>query len=151
MAAKRKTAKRKQSTKKSKLEPKESGPQFNIQISNPTMVRKDILEGLREVIIFMQGYEKFRQIQEEKMATFMHLNSTIKSLHSLIDSKLRKYIPKGKLTGYVPTKKVEEKVQEVDVTPKKSVSNIDVPSKENELNELESQLRDIESQLQNVK
>ena len=35
----------------------EKEPEYMIQISDPKMLRKDLLESLREVIIFMQGYE----------------------------------------------------------------------------------------------
>ena len=60
-------------------------------------MRRDILESLREVILFMQGYEKFRKLQEEKIAIFNQLKNDVKELNQMIDSRLRKYFPKGKL------------------------------------------------------
>ena len=39
---------------------REKEPEYVVNISDPKGLRKDILETLREVIIFMQSYEKFR-------------------------------------------------------------------------------------------
>src|SRR3990167_9497142 len=80
---------------------KDSGLNLMIQLHEPKNLRKDILEGLREIIIFMQGYEAFRMIQEEKVRTFAQLRDDVKSLNSLMDNKLRRYLPKGKLAGVV--------------------------------------------------
>ena len=86
-----------------------------IQLNEPKNIRKDILEALREIIIFMQGYEAFRKIQEEKITTFSQLKEDVRSLNSLIDAKLRRYLPKGKLTGVIkkqPVVRREEKPEE---------------------------------------
>ncbi len=48
-APKRKTVKR---AKRSTSKPKDKQPEFMVQVNDPMMLRKDILESLREVIIF---------------------------------------------------------------------------------------------------
>lgn len=137
----------------------EKDPNFMVQISEPRMLRKDILESVREVIIFMQGYEKFRKIQEEKVALFTQLKVDIRVLNNLIDDKLRKYLPKGKLKtvqlDQQPAKPAdyayqrdEEPLQTSTSDSAPVASSSKVPS--SELDELESQLKDIESQLRNV-
>jgi len=147
-----------------KIPPKrEKGPEYVIQISDPKVLRKDILESLREVIIFMQGYEKFRRIQEEKVANISILKEQIKEAESLIAHHLRKYFPVGKLK---PTFKVEQKRLETvtaSAQPVDEEAPVPVPTyrqekptvavnqkSKDELEELESQLQDIEQQLQNI-
>lgn len=141
---------------------KEGGPEYMVQISDPKMLRKDLLESLREVIIFMQGYEKFRKIQEEKVALFIDLKASVKEINSLIDHKLRKYFPKGKLKPITETRFSEaEKVEVVSMDKPRSKTMpqkefIPEPEREkskpkSDLAELETQLNDIENQLRNIR
>ena len=76
---------------------KKKVPDYVIQIGDPKLLRKDLLESLREIIIFMQGYEKFKRIQEEKIATFARMKTRIKELERLIEVKLKGHLPRGKL------------------------------------------------------
>ncbi len=132
-----------------------------IQINDPKMLRKDILESLREVIIFMQSYEKFRKIQEEKISLFSSLKTSVKELNSLIDNKLRSYLPKGKLRPVMDNRPEAESSTEIakeqEIPPAKKVIKPE-PKKEPEeeykprdtLEELETQLSDIEAQLKRM-
>ncbi len=140
----------------------EKEPEYMIQVSDPKMVRKDLLESLREVIIFMQGYETFRKIQEEKVTHFALLKSQVKDLNSMIDTKLRKYLPKGKLHGIVEkqAKREEQREELLSEEPRIEVVQIERSQLKkveaqprappNELAELEKQLREIENQLKNI-
>src|SRR3989338_7835980 len=135
---------------------KDKGLNLMVQINDPKNVRKDLLEALREIIIFMQGYEAFRKIQEEKIAVFAQLKNDVKVLNNLVDSKLRRMLPKGKLSGMVkkvePRPEIREKEELEPVArpqPKMAMAKPE-PREEEEntgLDELESQLRDIESRL----
>ncbi len=152
----------------------EKGPDYVIQVSDPKMLRKDILEGLREVIIFMQGYDQFRKVQEEKTMLFTQLRNDVKDIHYLIDNKLRLFLPKGKVHSVVKVAATREVVREIKkqpvVVPRAPVivtrGSVPMPTpvpaapvaKESvpevpasELAELEAQLKDIENQLQNIK
>lgn len=143
------------------LEPKVREPEYMVQVNDPPSVRRDLLESLREVIIFMQGYEKFRKIQEEKVATFTKLKEDIKDMNQLIEGRLRKYFPKGKLHAAMREEKMREEKEKVEVVEKEEtlelpkVQVVDETPEEDashgELEELESQLKDIEKQLQNIK
>ncbi len=145
----------------------EKEPEYMIQVGDPKMLRKDLLESLREVIIFMQGYETFRRIQEEKVALFTMLKSQVKEINSMVDNKLKKYLPKGKLRGISEKQMHPEEEQEetlpgeprIEVVPiervqRKVVERVaEQPVQKapaNELDELEKQLKDIENQLQNI-
>lgn len=157
----------------------DKGPDYVVQISDPKMLRKDILEGLREVIIFMQGYDQFKKVQEEKTMLFTQLKNEVKDIHYLIDTKLRLFLPKGKVHGLVKVEPKKEVVRDVrkqptvvtrapmivtrvvgsaptpappaPATPVQMVKESvpEVPA--SELAELEAQLKDIENQLQNIK
>ena len=144
----------------------DKNPEFMVQLGDPMVLRKDLLESLREVIIFMQGYEKFRAIQEDKVTLFTSLQSDLKELNNLIDGKLRKLLPKGSLTAVTQKQQLEEfkskeKVEiedRVEVVPFKSSTPAapTTPREENpapldDIGILENQLRDIENQLQNLK
>ncbi len=131
----------------------EKEPSYMIQIGDPKTAKKNILEGLREVIIFMQSYEKFKQIQEEKVATFAQLENDVKAINSLIENKLRNYFPKGKLK-LISTEKEPEEKEEVSAEPEPKKAYFPprpaIKKTGSELDELESQLKDIESQLQGI-
>lgn len=136
-----------------KESPLEKEPSYMVQIPDPKMLRKDILESLREIILFMQGYEKFKKIQEEKVATFTALKNDVKELNTIINTKLRTLLPKGKLK---PMKgQYEQLDQDLPQEPKVSYSprsTAPTPQAEHdELDELEGQLKDIEGQLRSVR
>ncbi len=150
---------RKRSKKKKKAAAKVASgkePGYMVQIPEPGLVRRDVLESLREVIIFMQSYEKFKRIQEEKKKYISELKLDLKELSSLLTGKLKFYFPIGKLTA------IGEKLEadEEEAEDKKYVSShrreekrssVEKPEiKHSELDELESQLKDIESQLQGI-
>ncbi len=148
--------------------PRDKQPEYMVRINDPKNVRKDVLESLREVIIFMQGYETFLRIQEEKIGLFTTLKSQIKELNSLVDGKLRQYLPRGKLKPILPSKLVpdrkKEESAELDIPKTKVVKTarpspvertpaLEEPEPEpvSELDQLERQLKDIESQLNVLK
>ncbi len=145
---------KKEGRKPVKAHATEKEPEYMVQVSDPKVLRKDLLETLREIIIFMQGYEKFRKLQEEKVATFTALKSDVKELNVLINHRLRKYLPKGKLKAVkegtpelLPEEQEEEEQPRVRATAGRE--GREAPKK-TELDELEVQLRDIENQLRRV-
>ncbi|MEW5896737.1 MAG: hypothetical protein AB1668_03535 [Nanoarchaeota archaeon] len=135
---------------------KDKSLNFMVQVNEPKIVRKDLLEALREIIIFMQGYESFRRIQEEKIATFAQLRETVKELNNIFDYKFRKYFPKGKLKMFPeePVEKKELPVQRPVPQPVEVSEPVErqQPKKadDRELDDLELQLKDIESRLRNM-
>lgn len=139
-----------------KIVAREKEPEYMVQINDPKNVRKNLLESLREIIIFMQSYEKFKKIQEEKVATFNALKADIKALGGLLENKLKKHFPKGKLHALPTQKEIppekeerEEKPVEEAVSPEPT-SKAERPLPSSELDELESQLKEIEGQLKGI-
>ena len=108
---------KKQKKKVAKVKVAEKRPDYVIQVNDPKMLRKDILEGLREVIIFMQGYDQFRKVQEEKTILFTRLKSDVKDIQQLIDNKLKLYLPKGKVHGLVKVEPKKETLREMKKQP----------------------------------
>ncbi|NQV91990.1 hypothetical protein HQ489_05960 [Candidatus Woesearchaeota archaeon] len=92
----------------------EIGPAYMVQLSDPKSIRKDILESLREVIIFMQAHEKFMRIQEEKVTLFAQLKDEVKDLNLLIEHRLKKHLPKGKLKAVSRYEEKRQKQQEME-------------------------------------
>ncbi|MBI2146748.1 hypothetical protein HYU22_05410 [Candidatus Woesearchaeota archaeon] len=134
---------------------KEREPEYMVQLGDPKMVRKDLLESLREIIIFMQGYEQFRKIQHEKIAVFNALKEDLKELRILLDLKLKRRLPKGKMRpalGNVPLPAAvaEEEKMEMPVEQKPAPPKPKAAPSRNDLDELEAQLRDIEGELRRV-
>ena len=153
----KKTTVKKSTTTKRKSTKKEREPEYMVQVHEPANLRKNVLESLREIIIFMQSYEKFRQIQEEKVAIFNELKEDIKQLSILLDHKLKRHFPKGKLSVAAQRREVpritvpedvDEDIEETTETPRAVSAPVSHPI--TELDELESQLRDIEGQLRKI-
>ncbi|MBT3836051.1 hypothetical protein HOD05_02165 [Candidatus Woesearchaeota archaeon] len=122
---KRSSSKRKATTTKRTVK-RESGPAYMVQLSDPKSIRKDILESLREVIIFMQAHEKFMRIQEEKVTLFTKLKNDVKELNLLIEHKLKKHLPKGKLKAvsrYVEKRKKQQDMEKVEVVSAREMAN----------------------------
>ena len=142
---------------------KEKEPEYVVQIQDPRMVRKGLLESLRDLIIFMQGYEQFRKLQEMKVAQFTALRNDVKELNHLLDIKLRHHFPKGKVHTHPtpaapkPAQRIaqqEEMEEEKQVVPVRAPVRKEAPAptpKKSDLDELEQQLQDIENQLRDVK
>lgn len=149
-ASTKKTTRR---TTAKKVESKSKQLNLMVQVNEPKGIRKDLLEALREIIIFMQGYETFQKVQEEKMATFAQLREDVKVLNDLVHNKLKKHLPKGKLAAYVQQQKKEEAQEDVQMPePMQAAKPVTAkPQPQNqELDDLEYQLKDIEGRLKNL-
>ena len=152
MAIKKKATRSKSVKRKMKKAPVKhhvKEPEYMIQINEPKNTRKSILESLREVIIFMQNYEKFKSIQEQKVIVFTQLKRNVKEINSMVD-KLKHHFPKGKLKAVSEEKHPQEPVNEEPTMEKPKPVPVPVKKTASELDELESQLKDIEGQLRTM-
>ncbi len=140
---------------------RETEPAYMVPVKDPPVLRRDLLEALREIILFMQGYEKFQRIQQEKTSIFNSLQEDLRELNQLFDGRMRQLFPKGHLRPLhegdfsrlhdadveVPERRqperAERRTEPVRETPRR-------PEPRNELDELEAQLKQIESQLRKV-
>ena len=76
---------------------RELEPSYMVRVPDPTTVRRDILESLREIILFMQAYEHFSSIQEEKKAIMNEVKGQVKEISRIINTDLKTKLPRGKL------------------------------------------------------
>ena len=135
-------------------------PEYMVQIADPQMLRKGILETLRDVIVFMQGYEQFIRVQQEKVAIFNSLKAATKEMSTLIDGNLHRYFPKGELQPMKvggPQEEMKlpplpkEEMEEAPEEPEERLEKKPVERKpKSDLEQLEFQLKDIEKQLQRI-
>ncbi len=171
---KKTTRKRKKSSSHKTRTPapkKVKEPDYMVQVGEPTALRRDLLEALREVILFMQSYEQFVKVQEEKVEAFSQLKEHTKELNSLVNSKLRVYLPQGKLDAI--QRQAPKPMSDHEIKPrislgapaakssfpnpqafaKAAIKMPDTPVKpkeHSELDDLEGQLKDIEKQLKGL-
>jgi len=138
----------KKKTAKKSSQHQQRKPEYMVHVPEPVMMRKDLLEALREIIIFMQGYEKFKRIQSEKISLFKKLRSQVRELNSLVDGKMKKLFPKGNLPPIMRSEVVARKVEPVVAKIQPAPAQ---PKPRSELDELESQLKDIENQLHGLR
>ncbi len=135
-------------------------PEFTIQIGDPQSLRKDLLESVRELILFMQGFDRFKRLQQEKLSEFSKLKANARALTTLVDTKMRRCLPKGTLKSKAikeeKTKKVKAS-EDITFIPESVTiaSSLSAPepapkSEHSELEELEAQLQEIENQLKKV-
>jgi hypothetical protein len=124
------------------------------------MVRKDVLEALRETIIFMQGYETVQKIQKEKTALLDRLNLDLRELGMLINHELKGFLPKGKLISHLQRKNIVALQKPKPVAQRRVVQNpVEAPISKTSsqatvvqsgLDDLERQLEEIENKLRDV-
>ncbi len=107
-----------------------------VRITDPSSVRRKILESSREIIECLQKYENLKAVRKEKLENIMKLKEDTKKVVSLI-STLKSKMPKTHL-------KAKEEKKPVEV-PKKEVVETQKPK--TELDKLQSELNDIESKL----
>ena len=123
---------------------RELEPSYMVRVPDPTTVRRDILESLREIILFMQAYEHFSNIQEEKKAIMDDVKGQVKEISRIINTDLKAKLPRGKL------KALHDKYRVRETPAKKAVPRPKREVESNSLDNLENQLRDIERQLKEI-
>ena len=164
--SKKKTSRKRSSSKKKVVHRRTTGsrleknPEYMVQVSEPKILRKDMLESLREVIIFMQGYEKFKSIQDEKIKLFKILKLQVREIDNIVQGKLSKLLPKGKLKAVqesLPSAQdaeFEDKIEDLEIVDvkKEEVAPRYEKARETrrELDLLEDQLKGIEDQLSSL-
>ncbi len=142
-------------------------PGYMVQLNEANLLRRDLLETLREVILFMQSYEKFKRVQQEKVNLFSGLKVELKELNTLLGTKMKAHFPQGKLHAITESEEHAEMEKEHALEdgairsesigmasqarmPRKAPANPIVVESHNELDQLEDQLRDIEAQLKGI-
>lgn len=127
---------------------------FFVQIKEPTELRRNILEALKEIVEALKRFENFKHIRHEKLESIRRLRVLLKDANKMVGSlKLR--LPQTNLRATVikespkqPAKSRHKKKKKGKLseshpktTPKREMT---------ELEKLETELTAIESKLRNL-
>jgi len=121
---------------------------FYVGISKPDEIRRSLLEGARDLVTYLQRYEKLKELRNEKLEKIQEAKSLVKEINSLI-LKLRREFPKTNLKVQVREEQKPKKIQEVEI-PKESIPipKPDIRRKQvTDIEKLESELAEIEEKL----
>ncbi len=77
-------------------EKKEKQDIFYVGVTDPIEIRRSILESSKEMVQYLQRYEKFKKVRQEKAEGIAKLRETVRELHSLV-RKLKASMPKTEL------------------------------------------------------
>jgi len=114
---------------------------YFIGLNDPIEIRKNLLEPTREVIQFLQSYEQFKKIKEEKTQTILQLKEDFRLIKASINA-LRRQLPRGKIKLEKPSENIKEEVQKERKKPvKKTLTELDA---------LDQELGNIEQTLGNL-
>jgi len=148
-ATKKKATKKKRSVRKT---PEQIEEPLFIGIGEPVELRKHILEPTREVIQFLQSYEEFIKIKEEKTDTVLQLKEDLKNIKSSIN-KLKRLLPRNKIKGEKTHEEIKKerryirKTEEIQPPAPEISETLPPAPKPAEVEDLEKELSEIEKKL----
>jgi hypothetical protein len=148
MAAKNKPKIAAPKRRKTKVIVQDKEELYYMGISNPIEVRRTILECARDMVHFLQLFEKFRIIREEKKEAIKILKKQIKDINGLTN-QLKTALPKVSVRAAETKKeKLEIKHEPLDQketaeAPRKEMPDLTV----DDIEALEKELREIEEKL----
>jgi len=158
-AVKKKTTVKKvtKKTSKNKSEAnKSTHDTLYMAISKPIMVRKLVLESARDMVQFLQLFEKFKSVREQRSQATQKLKQELKALSNLIN-KLKQSLPKTSI--HARNEARQDLIEEIkpEKVSKKSLkqNNSKIPEPEpfapeieiDDIEMLERELREIEDKL----
>ena len=124
---------------------------FFVQVKEPSEIRRNILETLRDIVGILQKFEKFKYIRHQKLEKINHLRVQLNHANKMMGN-LRLKLPQTNLkaaivreTSKMPKKPVYKKSKEKSEEKEKLQKK--VPT---ELERLESELNAIESKLKSL-
>lgn len=125
---------------------------FFVEVKEPSEVRRNILEILKDIVETLQRFEKFKRIRHEKIENMHKLGHLLKDTNKML----------GSLKSKLPQTNLRAVVKEVQGQPKQSKSHhkkkkkgkaaAEKPRQKDatEIEKLESQLSAIESKLKSL-
>jgi len=126
---------------------KESKDIFFVEVHESDLVKRNILESIKEILENLQRFEKFKEIRKEKIENINKLGKVIKEINKIIPN-LKNSFPETKIRAVKVNKVKEKKTIRVK---KKTPVEIDKTEPVTELQKLESELSEIESKLQGLR
>lgn len=141
-SSKMKKSKRKIAKKEVKAEP------VYIGLSDPVELRKHILEPTREVIQFLQSYEQFKKMKEEKTQAILQLKEDLRGIRASFN-QLRRLLPRNKVKAEKTYRKIKKEIKKEQKIPERAISRAKPATVRppTELEALEKELGEIEKKL----
>jgi hypothetical protein len=131
------------------------GDVFYVGVNEPVEIRRNILECSKDIIQYLQRFERFKQVRLEKEEEIRKLKETTHDIRVMV-RKLKNALPRTKLRAMLHKHEEEIMMAEKEKPAKKKVvkkvveevSQERVPErKATELERLEAELGEIESRL----
>ncbi len=127
---------------------KEGNELFFVQVREPTEIRRNIFETLKEIVEVLQRFEKFKQIRHEKLEKINHLRVLLRQTNKML-GELRSKLPQTNLRATVaremPVHKHHKKKKKAKAAEEKA------PKREvTEVEKLEAELSAIEAKLKSL-
>ena len=123
---------------------------FFVEIADPSEVRKNLLESLREILEVLHRFEKFKHMRHEKLERIHKLRLSLRQANKLM-TLLKSKFPQ---TNLKPTtmKSTVQRPAKKDDGKKQGAKPEEKPKKKpmTELEKLESELSAIEDKLKNL-
>ena len=123
---------------------------FFAQVEEPTEIRRNILEALKEILEVLQKFEKFKHLRQEKLGKIHKLRSLLKDTNNMLGN-LKLKLPQTNLRAIVVRetthpnkihkKKGKANEEKSEKLPKKEMTEIEIL--EAELSAIESKLKDL--------
>lgn len=123
-----------------------------VEVREPSEVRRNILESLKNIVETLQRFEKFKHIRKEKIHRISMLSSELKGINKML-SDLKNAIPETKLREIKIKSALKEEKEEKPKKKKHSRKHKDAEEKQKPLTEverLESELGAIEEKLKGL-
>ncbi|MBN2421333.1 hypothetical protein JXB27_03585 [Candidatus Woesearchaeota archaeon] len=108
---------------------KKEKEEYFIKIENPRETRKEVLEGTRDILRILQGYEKFKEIRKQRTHLIEHFKKTAESIKAEIQ-EIKRMLPKANV-----------------VTKRSAIAKEELPKAPREVKKIEEELADIEAKL----
>ena len=128
----------------------ESNEMFFVQLKEPTEVRRNILETLKDIVELLQRFEKYKHLRHQKLEKIQQLRVLVKSTNKLVGD-LRVRLPQTNLKPQVTKGPSKERKENSAKKKKGKQAEEKIPKKGmTELERLQSELSSIEGKLKNL-
>ena len=122
---------------------------FFVEVKEPSEVRRNILEFLKEIVETLQRFEKFKHIRHEKIENMHKLGRLLKDANKMLGD-LKSKLPQTNLRAIVNETPKQSKAHHKKKKKGKVVEEKPQKKDMSELEKLESQLSAIESKLKGL-
>ncbi len=126
---------------------KQHGEIFFVEVKEPSEVKRNVLETMKEILELMQQFERFKRLRHEKLLKIQKLRSLVKDTNKIF-GVLKSKLPQASFKTMTP--KPVQRHERKPAAKKEKTPKEDAQKKhKTELDRLEAELSAIESKLKN--